>query len=113
MIFLDTAVIGNTVGVRCNATLARASAAGWKGPNFRYLPSGRIPLPALILRHRGHRNGLCRGGGHLQLPHRKHARGNRPGGWLVGRFRLHLPRERGGPPRPIFFQIRKHETLLR
>src|SRR5262249_291274 len=42
---------------------------------------------------------------------------NRPGLWLVGRFRLLflvlLPGERGGPPRAVFFQIRKHEILPR
>src|SRR5262249_26196738 len=54
--------------------------------------------------------------GHLQLRHPKHARGNRPSGWLVGRFRLLflvlLSGDRGGPPRAIFFQIRKHKILL-
>ena len=53
----------------------------------------------------------------MQLPLRRHARANRPGGWLVGGFRLLflvlLPREGGGPPRAVVFQIRKHEILLR
>ena len=61
--------------------------------------------------HRRHRYGLHRGGGHLQLPHRKHSPCDRAARRLLFRFAVVRPGERRLAMRAVFFEIGKHEVM--
>ena len=113
IIFRNPVTLGNWLTVRCSAEdrfdprprQVRKAAADYSAAEF----SGRDRYYG----HRRHRDRLRGGRRHLQLPHCKHPRCDRAGRRLICGSVVLLPGERRRPVGAIFFEIGKHEIMLR
>jgi hypothetical protein len=113
IIFRNPETLGNWLTVRCSAEdrfdprprQVRKAAADYSAAEF----SGRDRYYG----HRRHRDRLRGGRRHLQLPHCKHPRCDRAGRRLICGSVVLLPGERQRSVGAIFFEIGKHEIMLR
>jgi hypothetical protein len=113
IIFRNAARFGNRLTVRCSAENRPHARRRWNCKAAGSCSAAEFGSRHRSCGHRRQRHGFAGRRRHLQLPHRKHPRRDRAGLRLIRRFAGLLPGERRRSVRAIFFEIGKHEIMLR
>lgn len=113
IIFRNTGTLGNWLTVRCSADDRSDPQLRLVREATAYYSATEIGGRDRYYGHRWHRDRFRGRRRHLQLPHCKHPRRDGAGRRLICGLVVILPSKRRTPARAIFFEIGKHEIMLR